>query len=149
MKLSERISEDIKAAMRAKDKTRLEALRAAKTAFTLAKTQEGASDELGDDAELKIVQKLVKQRKDAAVIYRKQARADLYELEMAEAGVLEEYLPEKLDSDALRSYLRQLIKNTGASGMKDMGKVMGTATRELAGKAEGKEISAIVRELLN
>lgn len=149
MNLSEQINEDIKSAMRAKDKLALEALRAVKSAFLLAKTQEGAPDELTDDAALKTIQKLVKQRKDASVIYKEQKRDDLYQKEMDEVEVLEKYLPAKMDAQELKTYLQKLIDNTGASGMKDMGKVMGIASKELAGKADGKEISTLVKELLN
>ena len=133
--------------MRAKDKIMLEALRSAKTAFTLAKTQEGAR-ELNEADELKIIQKLVKQRNDSASIYKEQSRDDLYQKEVAEAKVLEQYLPAKMNSDELTDYLTDLIERTGVSGPQDMGKVMGIATKELAGKADGKEISTIVRGLL-
>lgn len=149
MLLTEQISEDIKDAMRAKDKITLEALRAAKTAFTLARTQEGAGGELSDDSALKLVQKLVKQRRDAAAIYKEQGRDDLYQKEIDEADVLEKYLPARMSNEELKAYLKDLISKLGAAGMKDMGKVMGTATKELAGKADGKEISAMVREMLS
>jgi uncharacterized protein YqeY len=149
MGLSERINEDIKSAMRAKDKVTLEALRAAKTAFTLARTQESAANVLGADEELKIIQKLVKQRREAAAIYKQQSRDDLYQKEIEEADVLEKYLPARMNPEELRAYLQDLIKKTGASGMKDMGRVMGMATKELAGKADGKEISVQVKELLS
>lgn len=147
MNIIEKINEDLKTAMRSKDKIALEALRAAKTAFTLAKTQEG-SKELSEADELKIIQKLVKQRNDSAAIYNEQSRDDLYQKEIAEAKVLEQYLPAKMTADELTSYLKKLIERTGASGPQDMGKVMGVATKELAGKADGKEISIIVRGLL-
>jgi len=147
MKLTEQINEDIKAAMRAKDKITLEALRAAKTAFTLARTQEGSGGELNDDEAVKLLQKLVKQRMNAAAIYKEQQRDDLYRKEVEEADVLEKYLPAQMSSEELRDYLGNLISNLGATSMKDMGKVMGTATKELAGKADGKAISAIVREM--
>ena len=148
MKISERIVEDMKAAMKAKDKIGLEALRAAKTAFTLAKTQEGAGGEISEDEEMRIVQKLVKQRRESADIYRSQSRDDLCEKETAEAEKLESYLPAKMNSDELKSYLQDLIKKSGASGMKDMGKIMGMATKELAGKADGKEIASLVKTFL-
>ncbi len=148
MKISDKINDAIKSAMRSKDKIALEALRAAKTAFTLEKTKEGANNELSDSEELKIIQKLVKQRKESAEIYKQQARNDLYEREVAEAKVLEEYLPARISSDALRVFLKTVIVKTGAEGQKDMGKVMGIATKELAGKADGKEIASIVKELL-
>lgn len=147
MNIGNQINEDLKAAMRSKDKITLEALRAAKTAFTLAKTQE-KSIELSETDELKIIQKLVKQRNDSASIYKEQARDELYEREVAEAKVLEKYLPAKMSTDELTGYLTRLIESTGASGPQDMGKVMGIATKELSGKADGKEISVIVRGLL-
>jgi uncharacterized protein YqeY len=149
MKISEQINEDMKDAMRCKDKVRLEALRAAKTAFTLAKTQEGAGGEISDADEQKIIRKLVKQRKESAGIYKQQLRDDLYKIEVDEAEILEKYLPARMSSDELRNVLKNIIGNTGAEGPKDMGRVMGIASKELAGKADGKEIAAIVRELLN
>lgn len=148
MKISEQINEDLKMAMREKDKIALEALRAAKTAFTLAKTKEGASDELPESEELKIVQKLVKQRNESAEIYKQQDRNDLYEKEIAEAKVLKKYLPAKMSAEELKAYLETLINKLGANGQQDMGKVMGSATKELAGQADGKDIAQIVRKLL-
>jgi len=148
MKISQQVNEAIQAAMRNQDKIKLEALRAAKTAFTLARTKVNVSEELSDDEELKIIQKLVKQRNESAEIYKQQARNDLYEREIAEAKVLEEYLPARMSPDELRKYLEAIIEKTGAADQKDMGKVMGVATKELAGKADGKEIAIIVRELL-
>jgi uncharacterized protein len=148
MKLSDKISEDLKDAMRAKDKITLEALRAAKTAFILARTQEGAKGETTDEDELKIIQKLVKQRRESADIYKQQLREDLYQKEIDEAVALEKYLPAKLSTAELKSILKSIIEKVGASGMKDMGKVMGIASKELAGKADGKEIAAAVKELL-
>lgn len=147
MNISDQINEDLKAAMRLKDKITLEALRAAKTAFTLAKTQ-GGSKELSEADELRIIQKLVKQRNDSAAIYREQARDDLYQKEVGEAKALEKYLPAKLSTDELTDYLKKLIQNLGATGPQDLGKVMGVAAKELAGKADGKEISSVVRNLL-
>ena len=148
MKISEQINEDIKTAMKAREKVALEALRAAKTAFILARTQEGAHGDLSEDEELKCIQKLVKQRKESADIYSKQARQDLADKELAEASVLESYLPAKMSRDELVNYLKVLIGTTGAQSSKDMGRVMGVATKELAGKADGKDIAAIVKELL-
>ncbi len=148
MKISQQVNEAIQAAMHNQDKIKLEALRAAKTAFTLARTKVNVSAELSDDEELKIIQKLVKQRNESAEIYKQQARNDLYEREIAEAKVLEEYLPARMSPDELRKYLEAIIEKTGAADQKDMGKVMGVATKELAGKADGKEIAIIVRELL-
>ncbi len=148
MKISERFIEDMKTAMRAKDKIGLEALRAAKTAFTLAKTQEDSSGIISAEDEILIVQKLVKQRRESAEIYKTQSRNDLFQKEIAEAEILEKYLPVKMDPSELKSYLLALIEKTGASGMKDMGKIMGIASKELAGKADGKEIASIVKTLL-
>lgn len=148
MKISEKINENIKTAMKAKDKIALEALRAAKTAFILAKTQEGAHGEISDEEELKCIQKLVKQRKESADIYMAQSRQELAEKELAEAKVLEAYLPAKMSQGELTKYLEEVIEKTGAKDAKDMGKVMGMATKELAGKADGKEIAAIVKRLL-
>jgi uncharacterized protein len=148
MSLSEQISADIILAMKAKDKVSLEALRAVKTAFTLARTSKSADAVLSNDEELKIIQKLAKQRSDSAAIYKQQARTDLYEKEMAEIAVLEKYLPAKLSDVELTSLVKSIIEKTGAKSMQDMGKVMGIASKELAGKADGKEISAKVKELL-
>lgn len=148
MSLTEKISADIIAAMKAKDKTVLEAVRAAKTAFILAKSEKGADAVLNPDEELKIIQKLVKQRRESAEIYKAQNRPDLYEKEAAEADVLEKYLPSRMSSAELEIALKSIIEKTGAKSPADMGKVMGAATKELAGKADGKEISAIVKKLL-
>jgi uncharacterized protein YqeY len=148
MKLSDQINADIMNAMREKDKIKMEALRAAKSAFILARTSEGASPELADADELKIIQKLIKQRMDSAAIYKGQSRTDLYEKEVVEAKVLEAYMPAQLSVDELKSILKAIITKTGANGPQDMGKVMGTATKELAGKADGKTISSLVKELL-
>lgn len=149
MSISTQINEGIKDAMRAKDKIRLEALRAAKTAFMLARTQSGAQDELSEHEELKIIQKLVKQRNDSATIYKEQNRNDLYEKEISESKILQAFLPAKMSADDLSSYLKLLIEKVGASSPQDMGKVMGVASKELAGKADGKEISVMVRQLLS
>lgn len=148
MGLAEKIQEDLKTAMKAKDKESLEALRAIKGAILLAKTESGASDSLSEDQELKLLQKLHKQRKDSAVLYQEQNREDLAEKELSEARIIERYLPEQMSEEKLTAYLRELIEKMGASSMKDMGKVMGAASKELAGKAEGKVISAKVKELL-
>jgi uncharacterized protein YqeY len=148
MELSEKINEDLKQAMRDKQKDKLEALRAVKTAFTLARTEKSATAELSDEEELKILQKLVKQRKESADIYREQNRPELAEKEEIEAGYISEYLPAQMSEEALTAYLERIIKEMGASGMQDMGKVMGRATTELSGKADGKMISGIVRKLL-
>jgi uncharacterized protein YqeY len=148
MSLQEQINEDIKNAMRSKDKIALEALRSAKTAFTIEKTKTASGTELSGDEELKIVQKLVKQRNDSAAIYKEQGREDLYEKEVAEASILEKYLPAKMSAEELTLAIKAIIDKSGASSMKDMGKVMGMATKELAGKADGKDISAQVKTLL-
>lgn len=136
------------AAMKAKDKVVLESLRAAKTAFTLAKAEKGADATLTSDEEIKILQKLVKQRRESAEIYRTQNRQDLWEKEDAEANVLEKYLPAKMSDEELTGALKAIIERVGAKSPADMGKVMGAATKELAGKADGREISAKVKQLL-
>ncbi|HBH47271.1 MAG TPA: glutamyl-tRNA amidotransferase [Bacteroidales bacterium] len=148
MKLSDTITSDLKDAMKAKDKVALEALRAVKTAFTLARTSKGSDAVLSDEEELKIIQKLVKQRNDSAAIFKEQGRNDLLEKEIAEAAVLEKYLPAKLSDEELTVTIKSIIERLGASSMQDMGKVMGAATKELAGKADGKEISQKVKALL-
>jgi len=148
MSLTEKITSDLMNAMKAKDKVALEAIRAAKTAFILARSEKGADYVLTAEEELKIIQKLVRQRRESAVIYKDQKRLDLYENETAEADVLEKYLPAKISDEELTSILRGIIERTGAKSPADMGKVMGVATKELAGKADGKEISAKVRQLL-
>jgi len=148
MPLTEKISADLITAMKSKDKLALEAIRAAKTAFILAKSDKGANSVLTSDEELKIIQKLVKQRRESAVIYKEQNRPDLYEKEVAEADVLEKYLPAKMSEEELTTVLKAIIERIGAKSSADMGKVMGAATKELAGKADGKEISAKVKMLL-
>jgi uncharacterized protein len=148
MSLTERISSDLINAMKAKDKVTLEAIRAAKTAFVLARSEKGANATLSPEDELKIIQKLVKQRRESAVIYKDNNRIDLYEKETAEADVLEKYLPAKMSDSELTDVLKSIISRTGAKSSADMGKVMGIATKELAGKADGKEISATVKRLL-
>jgi hypothetical protein len=148
MSLTEKIAADLMAAMKAKDTLSLEAIRAAKTAFILAKSEKGADSVLTPEEELKIIQKLVKQRRESADIYRQQNRPDLYEKEESEAAVLERYLPAKMSTEELTAVIKPVIEKTGAKTAADMGKVMGAATKELAGKADGKEISAIVKQLL-
>ena len=147
MDLFEQISNDIKEAMKAKDKVRLETLRNVKKCFLEAKTAPGANDTLTDDAALKIMQKLVKQGKDSASVYEGQGRADLAE-EMAQVRVIEAYLPKQLFPEELEAKLKEIIARVGATSGKDMGKVMGVASKELAGLAEGRAISAKVKELL-
>lgn len=148
MNLFDLISNDIKEAMKARDKVRLEALRNVKKYFLEAKTAPGATDELTDEAALKIIQKLVKQGKDSATLYTDQGRADLAEAELAQVAAIEVYLPKQMTEEELTTVLQSIIAETGATGAKDMGRVMGVATKQLAGRAEGRVISAKVRELL-
>lgn len=148
MNLFDKVSGEIKTAMLARDKVRLEALRGIKKEFLEAKTAKGGDGELSDDAALKILAKMVKQRKESASIYTEQNREDLAGEELAQAAIIEEYLPKQLSEEELTAALKEIIARVGATSAKEMGKVMGTATKELAGKAEGKAISAKVRELL-
>lgn len=148
MNLFDKVSGDIKTAMLARDKVRLEALRGIKKEFLEAKTAKGGDGELSDAAALKILAKMVKQRKESASIYTEQNRKDLAGEELAQAAIIEEYLPKQLSEEELTAALKEIIARVGATSAKEMGKVMGTATKELAGKAEGKAISAKVRELL-
>ncbi len=147
-KLTEQIATDLKTAMKNKEKEKLEALRALKTALHIARTEKSASNELTDEEELKIVQKLVKQRKDSAHIYKQQGREDLVSREIAEAAVLSVYLPKQLTEEELETQLREIVSLVGASGPQDMGKVMGKATQQLAGVADGKMIAQKVKEIL-
>ena len=147
MSMEQQIQQDIKAAMLAKEKTRLESLRAIKAAILLAKTADG-SESIADEAVVKIIQKLVKQRKETAEIYKQQNREELAAQELAEAAAMEVYLPKQLSEEELEAELKKIIAQVGATGPGDMGKVMGTATKALAGKAEGKAISALVKKLL-
>ncbi|MBR3022344.1 MAG: GatB/YqeY domain-containing protein [Bacteroidaceae bacterium] len=149
MSLFDQVSADIVTAMKARDKVSLEALRNVKKSFLEAKTAPGANDTLTDDTALKLIQKLVKQGKDAAAIYTEQARPDLAEAELAQVAVMERYMPKALSDEELAAALKEIIASVGAEGPKDMGKVMGVATKQLAGKAEGRAISAKVKELLN
>ena len=148
MNLFDTISGDIKAAMLARDKVRLETLRGVKKEFLEAKTAKGGDGELSDDAAMKILVKMHKQRKESAAIFSQQNRQDIAENELAEAAIIEEYLPKQMTEEELTAALKEIIAQTGASSAKDMGKVMGVATKQLAGKAEGKAISAKVKELL-
>ncbi|MCQ0110571.1 hypothetical protein SAMN04487906_1114 [Zhouia amylolytica] len=148
MSLQSNIMTEMKAAMKAKDQVALEALRAVKSALLLAKTEAGAGDELSEDEEIKLLQKLVKQRKDSAAIFIEQGREDLAEPELAQAAVIEKFLPEQLSTDEIAKIVDDIIAKTGAEGMKDMGKVMGMASKEMAGKADGKAISTIVKQKL-
>lgn len=147
MSMEQQIQQDIKAAMLAKEKTRLESLRAIKAAILLAKTADG-SESIADEAVVKIIQKLVKQRKETAEIYKQQNREELAAQELAEAAAMEVYLPKQLSEEELEAELKKIIAQVGAAGPQDMGKVMGTATKALAGKAEGRMISALVKKLL-
>lgn len=149
MTLFEQISKDIVAAMKAKDKVRLEALRNVKKYFLEAKTAPGANDTLTDETATKILAKLSKQGRDTAALYTEQNRPDLAEAELAQALVIEEYLPKPLTEEELEVALREMIAEVGATGPKDMGKVMGVASKRLAGKADGKAISEKVKALLN
>lgn len=148
MNLFDTVSEDIKKAMLARDKVRLEALRGIKKEFLEAKTAKGAGGELTDETAVRILTKMVKQRKESAAIYADNNRPELAENELAEAKVIEEYLPAMLSDEELEEALQKIIARVGAASPKDMGKVMGTATKELAGKAEGRAISDKVKELL-
>ncbi len=148
MSLEKQVVEEMKTAMKAKDKLALETLRAIKSAILLAKTESGAGEELNQDQELKLVQKLQKQRKEAADIYTQQGRDDLAKEEEAQAEILAKFLPKPLTDEELDMALKAIVDRTGASGMQDMGKVMGIASKELMGKADGKRISAHVREIL-
>ncbi len=149
MDLFERVSEDIKNAMKAKDKVALETLRNVKKVFLEAKTAAGANDALADADALKIMQKLVKQGKDSAAIYVQQGRQDLADTELAQVAVIEKYLPKQMSAEELEAELKQIIAQVGAAGPKDMGKVMGVASKALAEKAEGRAISEAVKKLLN
>lgn len=148
MDLFDKISADIKSAMLARQKVRLEALRGIKKEFLEAKTAPGAGGILTDETATKILVKLAKQRRESAKIYSENNRPELAESELAEAAVIEEYLPKALTAEELDAELRKIIAETGASSPKDMGKVMGVATKRLAGRADGRAVSAAVRELL-
>lgn len=148
MNLFDKVSEDIKKAMLAREKVRLEALRGIKKEFLEAKTAPGANGELSDETAIRILTKMVKQRKESASIYAANNREELAANELAEAKVIEEYLPAQLSDEELTKAVAAIIERVGASSPKDMGKVMGVASKELAGKAEGKAISAKVKEML-
>lgn len=148
MNLFDQVSNDIKSAMLAKDKVRLEALRGIKKEFLEAKTAKGADGELTDDMAMKILAKMVKQRKESAQIYTEQNRPDLAEPELAEAAVIETYLPKQMTEEELTEALKAIIAQVGATTPQEMGKVMGVATKQLAGHADGRAISAKVKELL-
>ena len=149
MSLEQKIMTDLKAAMLAKDEAALRSLRAIKAAILLAKTSEGASGELKEDDETKLLQKLVKQRRDSLEIFLQQNRPDLAAKEQEELNVIEKFLPKQFSPEELKEAVTKIIADTGASSPADMGKVMGVATKQLAGKADGKAISALVKELLS
>ncbi len=149
MGLEQKIMNELKAAMLAKDEAALRSLRAIKAAILLAKTSEGASGELKEEDETKLLQKLVKQRKDSLEIFQQQQRTDLAQKEQEEIAIIEKFLPAQLSPEEIRGEVQKIISETGASSPADMGKVMGAATKQLAGKADGKTISTIVKELLS
>lgn len=148
MSLFDQVSADIKAAMLARDKVRLEALRGIKKEFLEAKTAKGANGELSDETALKIIIKMVKQRKESAEIFTQNNRPELAQNELAEAAAIESYLPKQLSDEELTAAIKEIIAEVGATSAKEMGRVMGVATKKLAGKAEGKAISTKVKELL-
>jgi uncharacterized protein YqeY len=148
MNLEQKIMADLKTAMLAKDEKTVRSLRAIKAAIILAKTSEGAGGEIKEEEEVKLLQKLVKQRKDSLEIYQQQNRPDLAKKEQEEIEVIEKFLPKQISGEELKAIIATIIAETGASSPADMGKVMGAATKQLAGKAEGKAISTLVKELL-
>ena len=149
MSLQEQIMDAMKVAMKEKNQVALQALRSVKSAILLAQTETGAKGELSEDEEIKILQKLVKQRKDSASIYTQQGREDLAAPEIAEAEVIEQFLPEQMSDEEVAAVVEEIIRKTGADSMKDMGKVMGMANKELAGRADGKTISTLVKARLS
>lgn len=148
MSLINQIDQDIKQAMLAKQADRLRGLRAIKSALLLARTEKGAADELTQEAEIKVLQKLVKQRKESADIYKAQNREDLYQIEIDEMKVIEPYLPQQMTRFEIEGFLQEVIGRLGATSVSDMGKVMGVANKELAGRADGRTISEVVKQLL-
>jgi len=148
MSLKQQIESDIKKAMLAREKDQLKALRAIKSMILLSETEKGSSGELSEDAENKMLMKAVKQRRDSAQIYKDQGRDDLYAVEMAEVVVIEKYLPKQLSEEEVTEVVKGVIAQVGATGPQDMGKVMGMATKSLAGQSDGKTISGIVKRLL-
>jgi len=149
MSLKERIDSDIKKAMLAKKKAELLALRGIKSAILLAETEKGSSENLTEDKEMQLLMKSAKQRKESAEIYSKEGRQDLADKEIAEFKIISRYLPEQMDEAGIKKVVSEIITKMGAQGMQDMGKVMGATTKQLAGKADGKQISTIVRQLLS
>jgi uncharacterized protein YqeY len=146
--LENTINQDIKTAMLAKDETSLRSLRAIKSALLLAKTEKGASQDITEEAEIKVLQRLVKQRKESADIYKGQNRDDLYKIETDEIEVIEKYLPQQLSQEELNTYIKGLIEKLNVTSVKEMGKIMGVANKELSGKADGKAISETIKSLL-
>ena len=149
MSLSKNIMVKMKEAMKAKDTVALESLRAVKSAILLLQTENGSKEDLTEEAEIKLLQKLVKQRKDSATLYTEQGREDLAEPELLQAEVISQFLPAQMSQEDLETAISNIISQSGASSMKDMGKVMGMASKELAGKADGKAISTVVKQLLS
>lgn len=149
MSLESKIMEALKEAMKAKDTIALESLRAVKSAILLAKTEVSAGDTLSAEEEIKLLQRLVKQRKESAELYQKQGREDLATPELAQAEIIAKFLPEQLSEEAVETAIRAIVARLGASSMKDMGKVMGEANKELAGKADGKLIATVVKRVLS
>ncbi|MGY3791271.1 GatB/YqeY domain-containing protein [uncultured Aquimarina sp.] len=149
MSLQAKVMTAMKEAMKAKDTNALTSLRAIKSAILLAQTESGAKEDLSEDQELKLLQKLVKQRKDSAAIFTEQGREDLAQPELDQAKVIEQFLPEQLSEEEIEKVIVDIIAKTGAEGMKDMGKVMGMASGQLTGKADGKTISTIVKAKLS
>ena len=149
MKYSSLLNNDLKQAMLARDKTKLEALRALKSAFTNALSEKGHKDELSDDEELQIIRKLIKQRIDSAQIYQEQNRNDLYEPEIAQAEVLKEYLPPQMETSEVKEIVKRIIQETGVSSIKEMGKIMSIASKEMQGKTDNKTISEAIKHLLS
>jgi uncharacterized protein YqeY len=149
MSLEQKVMAELKTAMLAKNEGALRGLRAIKAAIILAKTAEGANGEVTEENELKMLQKLIKQRKDSLEIFQQQARADLAQKEQEEIAVIEKFLPQQLDGEALKAIIAKIIAETGASSAADIGKVMGVASKQLAGQADGKTINAVARELLS
>lgn len=148
MSLQDQVMTEMKTAMKAKDKVALESLRAIKSALLLMQTENGSGEAISEDAEIQLVQKLVKQRKDSAAIFIEQGREDLAAPELEQVAIIEKFLPEQLSEEEIEKVVVQTIEATGAAGMKDMGKVMGMASKQLAGKADGKAISIAVKQLL-
>ncbi|HDQ16054.1 MAG TPA: GatB/YqeY domain-containing protein [Bacteroidetes bacterium] len=149
MNLMEQIGEDIKNAMKAKETEKLTSLRAIKAELLLLKTSGSGTNEISEEAAIKLLQKMVKQRKGAAEIYKQQGREDLYEIEMKEVSFIQPYLPEQLSDEQLSEELKKIIQETGATSIKDMGKIMGIASAKFQGKAESKKIAEIIKLLLN